>query len=101
MDALPVMSEFPDVFPDDVPGLPSKRETQFTIDLIPRIGLISTTPYRMSPAEFAELKKQLDDMLKKEFITSSVSPWGAPIFFVKKNDIRGCVWTIDNFTELL
>jgi len=46
-----------DVFPDEIPGLPPKREVEFSIDLVPGIGLISTTLYRMSPAELSELKK--------------------------------------------
>lgn len=90
---LPVVCEFPEVFPEEVPGLPPVREVVFSIDLVPGTGPISTSPYRMSPSEMAELKKQLDEMLETEFIRPSVSPWGAPVLFVKKKDgsFRLCV----------
>jgi len=52
-----VVHEFEDVFPDEVPGLPSNREVEFSIDLVPRIGPVSMAPYRMAPAELVELKK--------------------------------------------
>ncbi|WJX17476.1 hypothetical protein P8452_07389 [Trifolium repens] len=86
VENLPVVCEYPEVFPADVPGLPPTREVEFSIDLVPGTGPISISPYRMSPSEMAELKKQLDEMLQKEFIRPSVSPWGAPVLFVKKKD---------------
>ena len=75
-----------DVFPDEIPGLPPKSEIKFAIDLIPGAGPVSISPYRMTPAELAELKKQLEDLLEKQFIRPSVSPWGAPVLLVKKKD---------------
>jgi len=86
MQSIPVVSEFVDVFPDEIPGLPSKRKVEFSIDLVPGAGPISTTPYRMSPAELSELKKQIEELLEKQFIQPSVSPWGAPVLLVKKKD---------------
>ncbi|XP_050920327.1 uncharacterized protein LOC127137965 [Lathyrus oleraceus] len=83
---LLVVCEFPEVFPEEVPVLPPVREVEFSIYLVPGTGPISISPYQMSPSEMAELKKQLDKMLEKEFIRPSVSPWGAPVLFVKKND---------------
>ena len=87
------MSEFPEVFPEDVPGLPPEREIEFSIDLIPGTGPISQAPYRMSPTELAELKKHIEELLSKQFIRPSVSPWGAPVLLVKKKDggTRLCV----------
>jgi len=63
-----VVQEFMDVFHDEISGLPPKREIEFAIDLIPGAGLVSISPYRMTPTELAELKKQLEDLLKKQFI---------------------------------
>ncbi|MCI43765.1 cellular nucleic acid-binding protein, partial [Trifolium medium] len=78
MEELPVVCEFPDVFPGDVSDVPPEREVEFTIDLIPGTSLISMAPYQMSASELKELKKQLEELLEKKFIRRSVSPWGAP-----------------------
>ena len=93
MDKIPVVREFPDVFPDDIAGLPPKREVKFTIDLIPGTEPISIPPYRMAPVELRELKAQLEELLSKGFIRLSISPWGAPVLFVKKKDgsLRLCI----------
>jgi Reverse transcriptase (RNA-dependent DNA polymerase) len=90
---LPVVREFSDVFPEDLFGLPPEREIEFTIDLVPGTGPISIAPYRMSPTELVELKKQVEDLLTKQFVRPSVSPWGAPVLLVKKKDgtMRLCV----------
>ncbi|XP_052733512.1 uncharacterized protein LOC128196492 [Vigna angularis] len=81
-----VVDEFPDVFPDEVPGLPPVREVEFTIDLVTTAAPISVQPYRMAPAELVELKKQIEELLDKKFIRPSASPWGAPVLLVKKKD---------------
>ncbi|XP_061339376.1 uncharacterized protein LOC133286051 [Gastrolobium bilobum] len=83
---IPIVNEFMDVFPDEIPNLPPEREIEFSIELLPGVGPISMAPYRMSPLELAELKKQIEDLLAKQFIQPSVSPWGAPVLFVKKKD---------------
>ena len=90
---IAVVRNFPEVFPNDIPGLPPNREIEFSIDLMPGVGQISMAPYRMSPSELVELKKQLEELLEKQFIRPSVSPWGAPILLVKKKDgsFRLCV----------
>ncbi|KAK4382169.1 Transposon Ty3-G Gag-Pol polyprotein [Sesamum angolense] len=90
---VPVVREFPDVFPEELPGLPPHREVDFEIDTIPGAAPISITPYRMAPLELKELKKQLEELLDKGFIRPSISPWGAPVLFVKKNDgsMRLCI----------
>ncbi|EOY31685.1 Uncharacterized protein TCM_038736 [Theobroma cacao] len=88
-----IVSEFPEVFPDDLPGLPPNRELEFPIDLLPGTAPISIPPYRMAPAELKELKAQLQDLVDKGFIRPSISPWGAPVLFVKKKDgtLRLCI----------
>ncbi|KAL0318260.1 UNVERIFIED_CONTAM: Transposon Ty3-G Gag-Pol polyprotein [Sesamum calycinum] len=86
---VPVVREFPDVFPEKLLELPPHRE----IDTIPRAAPISITPYIMTPLELKELKKQLEELLDKGFIWPSISPWGAPVLFVKKKDgsMRLCI----------
>ena len=86
VDEIPVVREFPDVFPDDIAGLPPEREVEFTIDLIPGIEPISIPPYRMAPTELRELKAQLEELLSKGFIRPSISSWGSPVLFMKKKD---------------
>ena len=78
--------EFKDVFPDEIPGLPAKRDIDFTIELVLGATLVSKTPYRMSTPKMLELKIQLQELLEKKYIKSSVSPWGAPVLFIKKKD---------------
>jgi hypothetical protein len=88
-----VVCEYPDVFPDDLPGMPPDRDIEFIIELQPGTAPISKRPYRMPPNELAELKIQLQDLLDKGFIRPSASPWGCPTLFVKKKDnsLRLCV----------
>ncbi|TYK03198.1 DNA/RNA polymerases superfamily protein [Cucumis melo var. makuwa] len=81
-----VVREYPDVFPDELPGLPPPRVIDVTIELEPSTAPISRAPYRMAPAVLKELKVQLQELLDKGFIRPSVSPWGAPVLFVKKKD---------------
>jgi len=83
---IPVVQDFVDVFPEEVPGLPPSREVEFSIDLVPRTGPVPMAPYRMAPAELVELKKQIEDLMEKQFIRPSTSPWGAPVLLVKKKD---------------
>ena len=84
LEDIPIVKEFPDVFPYDISGLPPDREVEFTIDLISGTEPIFIPPYRMAPAELRELKAQLEELLSKGFIRPSISPRGAPILFVKK-----------------
>src|ERR1051325_3425399 len=90
---LLIVNEFPEVFPEDVSEFPPEREVEFAIYLIPVISPVSMAPYRMSASELVELKKQLEELLKKKFIRPSVSPWGAPVLLVKKKEgsMRLCV----------
>ncbi|KAL4030346.1 hypothetical protein IC575_008582 [Cucumis melo] len=93
LSSEPVVRDYPDVFPEELPGLPPHREVEFAIELEPGTVPISRAPYRMAPAELKELKVQLQDLLDKGFIRPSVSPWGAPVLFVKKKDgsMRLCI----------
>jgi hypothetical protein len=89
----PVVCEYPDVFLDELPGMPPDRDIELAIELQPGTAPISKRPYRMPPTELAELKKQLQELLDKGFICPSTSPWGCPALFVKKKDesLRLCV----------
>ncbi|KAD4180494.1 hypothetical protein E3N88_29085 [Mikania micrantha] len=93
LEDVPIVREFPDVFPDDLPGIPSDRDVEFKIDLIPGAKPIAKAPYRLAPSELQELMTQLQDLLDKGFIRPSISPWGAPVLFVKKKDgsLRMCI----------
>ena len=83
---VPVVRDFLDVFHDDLPGLPPEREIDFPIDLVPGTAPISLPTYRMAPTELKELKTQLQELVNRGFIRPSISPWGAPMLFVKKKD---------------
>ncbi|KAA3459053.1 DNA/RNA polymerases superfamily protein [Gossypium australe] len=87
------VGEFTDVFPEELPGLPPDREIEFGIDLLPGTAPVSIAPYRMAPKELVELKAQIQELLDRGFIRPSVSPWGAPVLFVKKKDgtMRMCI----------
>ncbi|XP_057506656.1 uncharacterized protein LOC130789864 [Actinidia eriantha] len=94
LDELPpIVCEYADVFPEDLPGLPPIRDIEFGIDLAPGTMPISAPAYRMAPAELKELKTQIEDLLSKGFIRPSASPWGAPVLFAKKKDgsLRLCI----------
>ena len=75
-----------DVFLEELPGVPPEREVEFRIDLVPGAKPMAKTPYRLAPPEMKELMAQLQELLDKGFIRPSVSPWGAPVLFVKKKD---------------
>ncbi|KAM2616927.1 hypothetical protein TB1_033384 [Malus domestica] len=88
-----VVRSFLDVFLEDLPGLPPDREMEFVIDLLPGTNPISLTAYRMTHAELRESKVQLQELVDKGFIQPSISPWGAPVLFVRKKDgtLRLCI----------
>ncbi|WVZ81719.1 hypothetical protein U9M48_029063 [Paspalum notatum var. saurae] len=83
---IPVVFEFPDVFPEELPRLPPDRNVEFAIELVPGTAPVSKRPYRMSPDELKELKTQLQEYIDKGFIRPSSSPWGCPALFVEKKD---------------
>ncbi|WVZ87924.1 hypothetical protein U9M48_034498 [Paspalum notatum var. saurae] len=86
---VPVVSDFPDVFPEELPELPRDRDVEFAIELVPGTSPVSRRPYRMAPDELKELKVQLQEQLDKGFIRPSSSPWGCPALFVEKKDQGG------------
>ncbi|XP_076917820.1 uncharacterized protein LOC143578022 [Bidens hawaiensis] len=83
---IPVVRDFPEVFPEDVSGLPPTREVEFCIDLVPGANPVAKAPDRLTPSEMQELASQLQELSSKGFIRPSSSPWGAPVLFVKKKD---------------
>ncbi|KAH0661672.1 hypothetical protein KY284_026603 [Solanum tuberosum] len=93
LQSILVVNEFSDVFPEDLPRLSPEQEVEFGIYVIPDTQPISIHPYRMAPVELQELKEQLKDLLEKGFIRPSMSPWGAPVLFVRKKDgsLRMCI----------
>ena len=93
MEKIPVVREFSDVFLEELPGIPLEREVDLSIEIVPGIAPVSKAPYRMAPAELKELKVQLQELLDKGFVRPNVSPWGAPVLFVKKKDgtLRMCI----------
>ncbi|GJX26513.1 putative reverse transcriptase domain-containing protein, partial [Tanacetum coccineum] len=90
---VPIVRDFPEVFPEDLPGLPPARPVEFQIDLILGAAPVARAPYRLAPSEMKELSEQLQELSDKGFIRPSSSPWGAPVLFVKKKDgsFRMCI----------
>ncbi|GKF25238.1 putative reverse transcriptase domain-containing protein, partial [Tanacetum coccineum] len=86
LEDVPVIRDFPEVFPDELPGLPPPRKVEFRIDLIPGAAPMAHAPYRLAPSEMKELSKQLEEFSEKGFIRPSSSPWGPSVLFVKKKD---------------
>src|SRR5512142_1521282 len=86
LSEIPIVREFGDVFPEELPGMPPKREIEFRIDLVPGTTPLHKRPYRMAANELAEVKKQLEELKEKGYIRPSTSPWGAPVIFVEKKD---------------
>ncbi|GKB86483.1 hypothetical protein Tco_0958755, partial [Tanacetum coccineum] len=90
---VPIVKNFPEIFPEDLPGLPPTRQVEFHIDLVPGAAPVARAPYRLAPSEMKELADQLQELSDKGFIRPSSSPWGAPVLFVKKKDgsLRMCI----------
>ncbi|GJS95690.1 putative reverse transcriptase domain-containing protein [Tanacetum coccineum] len=93
LEDVPIVQDFPKVFPEDLSGLPLTRQVEFQIDLIPGAAPVARAPYRLAPSEMKELSEQLKELSDKGFIRPSSSPWGAPVLFVKKKDgsFRMCI----------
>src|ERR1041385_4808295 len=86
LEVIPVVRDFPDVFPEELPGMPPDRCVEFIVDLMLGTAPISRRPYKMAPRELAEVKTQLEALLEKGFIRPSSSPWGCPVLFVTNKD---------------
>ncbi|GJX65687.1 hypothetical protein Tco_0300030 [Tanacetum coccineum] len=93
LEDVPIVWDFPDVFPEDLPGLPPTRQVEFQIDLISGAAPVARAPYHLAPSEMKELSEQLKELSDKGFIRPSSSPRGAPVLFVKKKDgsFRMCI----------
>ncbi|GKC29057.1 putative reverse transcriptase domain-containing protein [Tanacetum coccineum] len=93
LEDVPIVQDFPKVFPEELPGLPPTRQVEFQIDLMPGATTIARAPYRLAPSEMKELSEQLQEPSDKGFIRPSSSPWGALVLFVKKKDgsFRMCI----------
>ncbi|GKD40347.1 hypothetical protein Tco_1260554, partial [Tanacetum coccineum] len=92
-DDVPIVQDFPEVFSEDLPGIPPTRQVEFQIDLIPGAVPVALAPYRLALSEMKELSDQLKELSDKGFIRPSSSPWGASVLFVKKKDgsFRMCI----------
>ncbi|GJU92098.1 hypothetical protein Tco_1304521 [Tanacetum coccineum] len=95
---VPIVRDFPKVFPKDLPSIPSTRQVEFQIDLIPGATPVARAPYRLAPSEMKELPDQLKELSDKGFIRPSSSPLGASVLFVNKKD--GSLWMCIDYCEL-
>ncbi|GKD39682.1 putative reverse transcriptase domain-containing protein [Tanacetum coccineum] len=86
LEDVPIVQNFPEVFPEDLSGLPPTRQVEFQINLILDVAPVARAPYRLAPSEMKELSDQLQELSDKGFIRPSSSPWGALVLFVKKKD---------------
>ncbi|GJW18319.1 hypothetical protein Tco_0025755 [Tanacetum coccineum] len=93
LEDIPVVREFLEVFPEDLPGLPPVRQVEFQIDLMPGAAPVARAPYRLAPLKMQELSNQLQELADRGFIRPSTSPWGVSVLFVKKKDgsFRMCI----------
>ncbi|XP_035845756.1 uncharacterized protein LOC118492085 [Helianthus annuus] len=92
IEDVPVVRDFGDVFPKDLPGIPPEQEVEFGIELIPGAKPVAKAPYRLAPSELQELMSQIQDLLDKGFIRPSVSPWGAPVLFAQLEAVKEENW---------
>nr|GEZ38877.1 putative reverse transcriptase domain-containing protein [Tanacetum cinerariifolium] len=98
LEDVPVIRDFPEVFPDDFSGLPPPRQVEFRIDLVSGASPVERAPYRLAPSDMKELSVQLQELLEKGFICPSSSSWGASVLFVKKKD--GSIQTCIDYCEV-
>ncbi|GKD57332.1 putative reverse transcriptase domain-containing protein, partial [Tanacetum coccineum] len=93
LEDVPIIQDFPEVFPEDLPGLPPTRQVEFQIDLIPGVAPVTQAPYRLAPSKMKDLSDKLKELSDKGFIRPSFSPWGALVLFVKKKNgsFRMCI----------
>ncbi|GJR73132.1 putative reverse transcriptase domain-containing protein [Tanacetum coccineum] len=98
LEDVPIVQDFPVIFPKDLSGLPPTRQVEFQIDLVPGAAPVARAPYRLAPSEMKELSEQLKELSDKGFIRPSSSPWGAPVLFVKKK--YRSFWMCIDYREL-
>jgi hypothetical protein len=98
LNEIGIVREYPDIFTEELPGMPPDRDIEFIIELLPGTPSISKRPYRMHVNELVELKKQIAELQSKGFIRPSSSPWAAPVLFVEKKD--GTQWMCVDYRSL-
>jgi hypothetical protein len=102
LEHIRIVCDYPDVFSEELPGIPSECDIEFSIELLPETAPISKWGYQMDVKDLIELKKQIEELLEKGFIRPSLSPWGALVLFVNKKDgsRRMCVdyWSLNEVT---
>jgi hypothetical protein len=98
LNEIRIAQEYPNVFPEDLPGMSPDHDIEFIIELLPGTPPISKRPYRMPVNELLELKKQIAELQSNGFICPSSSPWGAPVLFVEKKD--GTQWMCVDYRSL-
>nr|GEX39646.1 putative reverse transcriptase domain-containing protein [Tanacetum cinerariifolium] len=98
LDDVPIVQDFLEVFPEDLPGILPTRQVEFQIDLVPGVAHVARAPYRLAPSEMKELLDQLKELVDKGFIRPNSSPWGALVLFVKKKD--GSFWMCIDYQKL-
>ncbi|GJY81378.1 putative reverse transcriptase domain-containing protein [Tanacetum coccineum] len=86
LEDVPIVQDFPEVFPEEFLGLSPTRQVEFQINLMPGAAPVARAPYRLAPSEMKELSEQMQELSDKGFIRPSSTPWGAPVLFVKKKD---------------
>ncbi|GKA25064.1 putative reverse transcriptase domain-containing protein [Tanacetum coccineum] len=93
LEDVSIVRDFPEVFPEDLPGIPPARQVEFQIDLVPGAAPVARVPYWLAPSEMKELEEQLQELFDKGFIRPNSLPWGAPVLFVNKKDesFRMCI----------
>nr|GEV78004.1 putative reverse transcriptase domain-containing protein [Tanacetum cinerariifolium] len=93
LEDVPIVKDFLEVFPEDLPGIPPARQVELQIDSVPGASPVARAPYRLAPSKIKELAGQLQELSDKGFIRPSSSPWGALVLFVKKKDgsFRMCI----------
>ena len=85
-EEVPIVKDYPDVFPEELPGMPPDQDIEFLIELLRGTGPISKRPYRMPANDLDEIKKHIKVLLEKGYIRRSSSPWGSPVLLVEKKD---------------
>ncbi|GJQ98844.1 hypothetical protein Tco_0521829 [Tanacetum coccineum] len=98
LEDVPIIRDFSEFFPEDLPGLPPTRQVEFQIDLVPGVALVARALYRLASSELQELSTQLQELSDKGFIQPSSLTWGTPILFIKKKD--GSFWMCIDYHEL-
>ncbi|GKA91833.1 putative reverse transcriptase domain-containing protein [Tanacetum coccineum] len=97
LEDVPILRDFPEIFPEDLPGIPPTRQVEFRIDLVPGATPVARAPYRLAPSEMKELSEELKELSDKGFIRRSSSPWELRSCLSRRRmDHSGCALIIEN-----